>query len=391
MKAILIVLDSVGIGEAPDADQYDDVGSATVPHTSRAVGGLNLPILEQLGLGNTTKLLPHGLPIIGVPPTHQPHASYGAMQELSQGKDTITGHWEIAGLEMNPGFELFPPDYPSFPPEIIEPFEQRTGRKVIGNKAINGTQVIAELGEQQMKEGSLIVYTSADSVFQVAAHETCVSLDALYDACKIAREICDAYRIGRVIARPFTGEPGNFTRTKKRKDFAFKPTEKTILERLFEAECPVYAVGKIADIYSNRGITEAYRTGDNLTSQTEVERLNREHKDGFIFANFIDFDMLYGHRRDPQGYARCMEQTDQWLGGFLETLKDGDLLILGADHGNDPTFKGSDHTREYVPLLVFQPGKPTKNLGIRHGFMDIAQSIADFFGTDPMPRGHSFL
>ena len=391
MKAILIVLDSVGVGEAPDADQYDDVGCATLPHLARAVGGIHVPTLQRLGLGNITPLLPHGLPIHGVPPTETPEASYGAMQELSQGKDTITGHWEIAGLEMNPGFDLFPPGPPSFPQEIIEPFEQRTGRKVIGNKAASGTAVIEELGELQMKENALIVYTSADSVFQIAAHEDVVSVDELYNACDIAREICDPYRVGRVIARPFVGEPGNFTRTKNRKDYAFKPTEPTILERLTEADIPVYAVGKITDIYAHRGITESDHTGDNLASQAATKRFHKEHKDGFIFANFIDFDMLYGHRRDPEGYARCVEQTDQWLAGFLDTLNNGDLLIVTADHGNDPTFKGSDHTREYVPLLVIEPGKPSRNLGIRNGFMDVAQSLASFFGIDPMPRGTSFL
>jgi len=391
MKAILIVLDSVGIGEAPDADQYGDEGAATLPHLARAAGGIHVPTLQRLGLGNITPLLPEGLPIHGVPPAADPQASYGAMQELSQGKDTITGHWELAGLEMVPGFNLFPPNHPSFPPEIIEPFEQRTGRTVIGNQAASGTEVIIKLGEQHMREGAWIVYTSADSVFQIAAHEDVVPLDELYKACAVAREICDPYRIGRVIARPFTGSPGAFTRTQNRRDYAYTPTKPTVLERLKEAHIPVYAVGKITDIFSHRGITESNHTGDNLSSQAAVEAFHRDHSDGFIFANFIDFDMIYGHRRDPEGYAKCLEQTDAWLAGFLETLQEGDLLIVTADHGNDPTFTGSDHTREYVPLLVIQPGKPSRNLCIRNGFMDVAQSVADFFGIDPMPVGTSFL
>lgn len=391
MKAILVVLDSVGIGEAPDADVYDDIGSGTLPHIAEAVGGLSLPFFESLGLGNIPGLLPDGKIINGVAPTDQPGASFGAMQEVSEGKDTITGHWELAGIEMNPGFSLFPPEPPSFPAELIKPFVEQTGRDIIGNKAASGTGIIAELGEEHMKSGKWIAYTSADSVFQIAAHTGVIPLEELYRACEIARELCDPYRIGRVIARPFTGEPGAFERTKERRDYAFQPTEPLILERVKDAGIPVYAVGKIEDIYAHRGITEADHTGNTETSQEAVARYTRDKENGFIIANFIDFDMIYGHRRDPQGYANALIQTDAFFAEYVNLLTEEDLLIITADHGNDPTFKGTDHTREYVPLLVYQKNRPSRNLGMRTGFFDVAQSIADYFGIDPMPKGRSFL
>lgn len=391
MKCILIVLDSVGIGYAPDAAAFGDEGAATLPHIAAAVGGLNVPTLESLGLGNILPMTKQPLAIKGVSPVAAPKASFGAMRELSEGKDTITGHWEIGGLEMNPGFHVFPPGPPSFPAEMIAEFEKRTGRKSIGNKAASGTGIIDELGERSMREGAWIVYTSADSVFQIAANIDVIPLKDLYHACDVARELCDPYRVGRVIARPFRGTPGNFHRTEDRRDYAFKPSEPTILERVHAAGIPVYAVGKIEDIFAHRGITESDHTGNNLSSQKTVERFTREKPNGFIFANFIDFDMLYGHRRDPQGYANCILQTDAWLANYLPLVGPQDLLIITADHGNDPTHKGSDHTREIVPLLVYQPGRPARDLGIRHGYFDIAQSIAHFFGIQPLPRGTSFL
>lgn len=391
MKAILIILDSVGIGSAPDAAKYGDAGSATLPHIAERVGGLKLPTLQSMGLGNIPALLKEGKPIKGVAPVEKPLASYGAMQEVSDGKDTVTGHWEIAGLEINPGFHLFPLDYPSFPPELVEEFEKRTGRKIIGNKAASGTVIIDELAEEHMRTGAWIAYTSADSVFQLAAHEEIIPIAEQYRGCEIAREICDRYKVGRVIARPFVGKPGAFKRTENRRDFAFKPEEPTILERLKDAGVPVYAVGKIEDIFAHRGITESSHTGNNITSQEQVAAWTREKPKGFIFTNYIDFDMLFGHRRDAEGYARSLEQTDQWLAGYLPTLGKDDVVIITADHGNDPTYKGSDHTRECVPLIVYQPGRPGKNLGVRVGFYDIAQSLASFFGIDPMPRGVSFL
>lgn len=391
MRVFLIVLDSVGIGHAPDAAAYGDEGSATLPHIAEAVGGLTLPTFQKLGLGNIPPITPRPFPIVGVPPAENPLASYGAMREVSQGKDTITGHWEIGGLLLQPGFHLFPPGPPSFPNELVAAFEKETGRKILGNKSASGVGIIEELGEQSSHEGKWIAYTSADSVFQIAANIDVIPLQELYKACEIARRLCDPYRVGRVIARPFRGKAGAFTRTEDRRDYAYQPDEPTILERLHSAGIPVYAVGKIEDIFAHRGITKSDHTGNNRASQQTVERFAVEMKRGFLFANFIDFDMLYGHRRDPRGYADCLVQTDQWLAKFLPTLTTSDTLIITADHGNDPTYKGTDHTREIVPLLVYQPGRGAVNFGVREGYFDIAQSVATLFGIDPLPRGRSFL
>jgi phosphopentomutase len=391
LRVILIVLDSVGIGSAPDAAAYDDAGSATLQHTAQAAGGLSAPTLQRLGLGNIPALLPEASPIQGVPPAAEPSASFGAMQEVSEGKDTITGHWELAGLEMVPGFTLFPEGPPSFPDEIIGPFREQTGRPVLGNLAASGTGMIQELGDEALRRGAYIVYTSADSVFQIAAHTGAIPLEELYEACRVARRLCDPYRVGRVIARPFVGEDGRFTRTRDRRDFSLEPAEPTVLQRLTAAGVPVYCVGKLEDIFARRGITESNHTGDTASSQHAVEQFVHQADHGLIFANFIDFDMLYGHRRDPEGYARAIEQTDDWLAGFLPRLAPTDTLIITADHGNDPTFKGTDHTREYVPLLVHEPGRGGESLGVRLGFYDVAQSLARRFGIEPMPRGRNFL
>jgi phosphopentomutase len=391
MKVVLIVLDSVGVGYAPDASDYDDTGAATLPNIAKAVQGLNLPVMQSLGLGNIPPLLEGSPAIDGVVPADRPLASFGAMIEQSQGKDTITGHWEIIGLELNPGFHAFPPGPPSFPAEMVRAFVEKTGRGILGDKAASGTAIIDEFGARHMEEKKWIVYTSADSVFQIAAHEDIIPIEELYRACEIARELCDPYRVGRVIARPFTGAPGNFKRTERRRDYAFQPDEPTLLEKLTEAGHPVYAVGKIEDIVAHRGITESNHTGNTIDSQRAVEDFMTRPGDGLIFANFIDFDMIYGHRRDPDGYAKALVQTDQWLENFLPKLGEEDILIITADHGNDPTYKGTDHTREAVPLLVYRPGQPSLNLGVRQGYYDIAQTIAQTFGIAPMPRGKSFL
>jgi phosphopentomutase len=390
VRAVLIVLDSCGIGAAPDAAEYGDEGAATIPHTAEAVGGLRLPVLASLGLGNIPALRGAG-PILGVPPAEAPRASYGAMQERSQGKDTVTGHWEIGGLLMRPGFALFPPDPPSFPPDLIAEFERRTGRAVMGNRAANGVAIMNELGAEHLRSGAWILYTSADSVFQLCAHEEVVPLPEFYRGCEIARELCDPYRVGRVIARPFVGTPGAFHRTENRRDFAYRPSEPTILEHLVSAGLDVCAVGKIEDIFAHRGITRSNHTGNNRDSQGAVEGFLSGLDRGLVFANFIDFDMLHGHMRDAPGYAAALEQVDGWLGGFLPSLRADDLLILTADHGNDPTFKGNDHTREHVPLLAYRPGRPGRSLGIRDGFMDVAASLATFFGIPAPSRGTSFL
>ena len=389
-RVFLIVLDSVGIGTAPDASDYDDCGAATLQHCAQACGGLNLPTFESLGLANILSLLPVDQgPITGIHSVIEPLASFGAMRERSEGKDTITGHWEIAGLELIPGMHLFPRTVPTFPGEIMDALAAATGRRLLGNRHASGTVIINELGEEALQTGALICYTSADSVFQIAAHTDVVPLDALYKACETARTLCDPYRVGRVIARPFTGAPGKFKRTKDRIDYAYATEEPTLLQHLHQNDVPVYSVGKIEDIFARRGITESWHTAENASSMKQMRTLIHELDHGFVFANFIDYDMLYGHRRDSAGYGRCLEETDDWLAQILPVLRPNDLLILTADHGNDPVFKGSDHTREHVPLLILQPGQPGKSLGIRDGFFDLAQTVAQAFSVPPMKRGTS--
>jgi phosphopentomutase len=392
MRAFLIVLDSVGIGEAPDAAAYGDVGANTLGHMAAAVGGLKTPTLQRLGLGNIPALLPSGMPIAGCPPAAVPLASFGAMRERSQGKDTTTGHWEMAGLWLEHGFAVFPHAAPSFPPELLEPFVQRTARHVIGNKAASGLAIIDELGPQQMKTGAWIVYTSADSVFQIAAHEEVIPLAELYRGCEIARELCDPHRIGRVIARPFVGRPGAFRRTENRRDFSYPLPEPTLLDRLSGAGVHTVTVGKLDDVFAGRGIDEKVHVENNADAQSAVIALAAARPGPlFVFANLIDFDMLYGHRRDAAGYAGALSRADAFLGDLVNRLGPDDAMLITADHGNDPTFRGSDHTREYVPLLSYRPGQIGRSLGIRDGFYDIARSLCGYFGLPPMPRGAAFL
>ncbi len=388
-RAILIVLDSAGIGEAPDAALYNDVGANTFANLAKANGGINLPAMQNMGLGNIPDILPTGKPIPGVPANNSPIASYGALQEKSMGKDTTTGHWEMAGIMLERGFTILPQEYPSFPPELIAEFEKKTGRKVIGNKAASGTEIIAELGERQMKEGCWIVYTSADSVFQLAAHEDIIPLEETYKACEIARELCNPLYIGRVIARPYIGTPGNFTRTDNRKDFSFPIPEPTILDRLSSNGVDVTTVGKIDDIFDHQGMTKICHSENNHDAKNDLIQLIKNNQRGLIFVNFIDFDMLYGHRRNPQGYAQALEDIDIYFSKLIPMLDDDDILMITADHGNDPTFHGTDHTREYVPLLLYRRKTPPANIGIRQGFYDIAQTLASFFNISPMPRGKS--
>lgn len=391
MKVILIILDSVGIGESPDAADYGDEGANTLAHIAEYTEGINIPFLQEMGIGNIPTLIASGYPVQGVPPVPCPSASFGAMHEMSQGKDTTTGHWEIAGIELKQGFHIFPKGPPSFPAELMLALEKQTSRKIIGNKAASGTKIIDELGPRQMEEGCWIMYTSADSVLQIAAHEKVISLEELYGACEIARKLCDAYNVGRIIARPYIGKPGSFQRTENRRDYSCPPPEPTVLDNLTNAGIAVYAVGKIEDIFVRRGITQSFHTGNNNESQAKVMELVKQNISGLIFANFIDFDMLYGHRRDADGYARALQLTDSFFGELIPELDNSDILIITADHGNDPTFRGTDHTREYVPLLVYQPSRPGYCLGIRQGFYDVAQSLASAFHIRPMPRGISFL
>lgn len=383
-RICLIVLDSVGIGELPDAPSFGDSGSHTLGHIAERNAGFSLPHLQQYGLGNIA-------PLERIEPAARPLASYGKMAEVSVGKDTMTGHWEIMGLKVEIPFNVFPD---GFPAELIERFEKETGRKVIGNKPASGTEILEELGEEQMKTGAWIVYTSADSVFQLAAHEEIIPLEELYRACEIARKLTleDPYAVGRVIARPYIGKPGEFKRTPNRHDYAVKPPEPTVMNHLRDAGLDCIAIGKINDIYSGEGVTEARPTKSNLDGiQATIEHMQKPFH-GLLFTNLVDFDSLYGHRRDPAGYAKALEEFDAWLPKLQQCIGPDDLLILTADHGNDPVHHGTDHTREYVPLLVYSPALQSPvNLGVRGTFADVGATIADNFGVTSTGRGTSFL
>ncbi|MCS3917925.1 phosphopentomutase [Fervidibacter sacchari] len=382
-RAILFVLDGVGIGELPDAADYGDEGSNTLANMAKAVGGLNLPNLQRMGLGNIER-------IEGVPPAEKPIACYGKMREVSAGKDTTTGHWEIAGVIREKPF----PTYPNgFPPEIIEAFEKAIGRKVLGNKPASGTAIIEELGEEHLRTGYPIVYTSADSVFQIAAHEEIVPVEQLYEWCRIAREILRGeHEVARVIARPFIGTPGNFKRTPRRRDFSVPPPYPTLLDALTEAGLKVVTVGKIDDIFAGRGVTFAIHTSDNRDGMQQVETLAVQGDFDFLWCTLVDFDTVYGHRNNPQGFAQALKEFDEWLGNFLPKLMGGDLLIITADHGNDPTTPSTDHSREYVPLLIWTPSlKEGKPLGVRQTFADVAATIADWLKVEWRGAGKSCL
>lgn len=380
----LIVLDSVGIGEAPDAADFDDIGSDTLGHIARECGGLNMPNMAALGLSNIRE-------IEGVPAADKPRAYYTKMQEASNGKDTMTGHWEIMGLYIDTPFRVFPD---GFPDELIQRIEAKTGRKVIGNKPASGTEIIEELGEEHVKTGALIIYTSADSVLQIAAHEDVVPLKELYEICEFCREITleDPYMLGRIIARPFTGEVGSFKRTANRHDYALKPFGRTTMNEMKDAGLEVIALGKISDIFDGEGITKAVRTVSNMDGMDKMVQTMDDSFKGLSFINLVDFDAVYGHRRDPKGYGQALEDYDQRLPEVFEKMTNDDLLIITADHGNDPTYKGTDHTREYVPLLVYSPRfAEGKELPLRKTFADIGATVADNFGVKLPEHGISFL
>ncbi|AQQ53663.1 phosphopentomutase [Planococcus lenghuensis] len=380
----LVVLDSVGIGEAPDAEAFGDIGANTLGHTAEAAGGLALPNLERMGLANI-------VPVQGVTPADQPTAHFGKMQEASVGKDTMTGHWEIMGLNIDTPFKVYPE---GFPQDLIQKLEERTGRKVIGNKPASGTAIIDELGEEHLKTGALIVYTSADPVLQIAAHEEIIPLDELYRICEIARELTlePEYLVGRVIARPFIGEPGAFKRTSNRHDYALAPFSRTVMNELQDGGFDVIALGKINDIYNGAGVTDATRTTDNMDGVDKLVKTVGQDFSGLSFLNLVDFDAVYGHRRDARGYAEALEAFDRRLPEVTEQLGEEDLLIITADHGNDPTFEGTDHTREYVPLLAYSPRFTSGgDLGLRRTFADIGATIADNFSVAPPEFGTSFM
>ena len=369
-RAIIIVLDSVGIGALPDATEFGDAGVNTLGHIAESVGGLELPNLQRLGLGNIGQFE-------GVAPVTSPEGSFGRMLEASRGKDTIIGHWEMVGVITEKALPVFPE---GFPPEMVRQFLEVSGcRNILGNKAASGTAIIEELGELHVKTGHPIVYTSADSVFQIAAHEEIISVDQLYTICEAARRMCDDYMVGRVIARPFVGTEGAFQRTPRRKDFPLKPPHATALDILKENGLPVMGIGKIEDIFAGQGITRAIHTKDNSDGMRVLLEELSITMSGLIFANLVDFDMKFGHRRDPAGYAGALELFDKELGVLLERLTDNDLLILCADHGCDPTHIGSDHTREAVPLLVYSKTMEAKDLGTRRTFSDIGATVLKLF------------
>jgi phosphopentomutase len=380
-RVIWIVLDSVGVGEMPDAAAYGDAGSDTLGNIVR-LRGVNVPNLCALGLGNLK-------PMPRLPKSGHPEAAYGRCTLASPGKDTTTGHWEMAGIHLAKPFPLFPN---GFPPAVMDEFERRTGRKAIGNKAASGTEIIKELGEEHMRTGSPIVYTSADSVFQIAAHEGVIPLAELYRMCETARSILRGpYEVGRVIARPFEGTPGAFQRTANRHDYAVPPPNGMLLDQLADKKVPVYSVGKIFDVFLGRGIGGHVTTKSNADGMAKTLEEMRRFDAGLIFVNLVDFDQQYGHRNDVEGYARAIEEFDAWLPQFRAAMRADDLAILTADHGCDPTTPSTDHSREYTPLLVFGAhAKPGVDLGLRATLSDIGQTVAENFSTS-IENGTSFL
>jgi phosphopentomutase len=381
-RAIVIVLDSAGCGELPDAAAYGDVGSNTLANVARRVK-LHIPALRALGLGEIVRLR-------DIEPVDAPAAAIGRMAEASAGKDSVTGHWELMGVVLDRPFPVFPS---GFPPDVIAEFERRISRRTLGNTVASGTAIIEVLGAEHVRTGSPIVYTSADSVFQIAAHEQVIPLEELYRICETAYTlVCEGLGVGRVIARPFAGAPGAFSRTANRRDFARPPTGETLLDRLTAAGAPVVAVGKIEDLFAGRGISRAVHTASDDEGVDGVEQAMEDSRRGFIFANLVDFDTKYGHRNDVAGYAANLERFDARLSELLTKLAPDDLFVLTADHGNDPTTPSTDHSREYVPLLV--TGRRVRagmQLGTRATFADLGQTLAEAFGVGRLAHGTSFL
>ncbi len=383
-KIHVVVMDSVGIGEAPDAANFGDVGAHTLGHIAEKMNGLTMPVMESMGLANIE-------PLQGMQATNEPKAYYGKMQEASVGKDTMTGHWEIMGLNIDKPFKVYPD---GFPAELIAELEKRTGRKVLCNQPASGTQVIEDFGKEHMETGAIIVYTSADPVLQIAAHEEIIPLEELYKICEIARELTlqPEYLVGRVIARPFIGTPGDFSRTSNRHDYALKPFGRTTMNVLKDAGLDVIAIGKISDIFNGEGVTDAVRTKNNTDGMDKFAEVVRRDFHGMSFLNLVDFDANFGHRRDPLGYGQALEEFDARLTEVTSAMSEDDLLIITADHGNDPTFHGTDHTREYVPLIVYSPRfNGGAELELRETFADIAATVAENFQVEAPAFGKSFL
>jgi phosphopentomutase len=379
-RVFLIVLDSVGIGELPDAAAYGDQGSNTVGNIARAVG-LRVPALRSLGLDRVVDL-------DGAAPA-PPVGAYGRMAERSPGKDSVTGHWELMGLIVDRAFPVFPD---GFPPDLIAEFERRIGRRTIGNKVASGTVIIDELGEEHRRTGAPIVYTSADSVFQIAAHEDVIPVVELYRICEVAFDlVVRGHGVGRVIARPFVGRPGSFMRTARRHDYAVEPFGETLLDRLTHAGLPVVSIGKVKDLFAGRGITRATSTTSDAHGMDVLMQEVAQPGRGLVFANLVDFDSSFGHRNDPAGYAANLERFDARLAALLPALRDDELLVVTADHGNDPTTPSTDHSREHVPVFVVgRTVAPGIDLGRRETFADLAQTLADVFGVGTLAHGRSF-
>ena len=381
-RVVLIVLDSCGVGELPDAFKYGDQGSNTLVNTAKAVGELHLPNLQRLGLGNIAS-------ISGVESQKEPLASYGKMAEVSPGKDSTSGHWEMTGVILKTPFPVYPQ---GFPEELIKRFEKAIGTEVLGNKPASGTEIIKELGEEHLRTGKPIVYTSADSVFQIAAHEEKIPVPRLYEICQIARELLTGENgVARVIARPFVGKPGSFKRTDRRKDFSLPPPERTILDILREKKVKIIGIGKINDLFAGRGIARSIHTIDNMDAMDKLVQAMNEEKEGLIFINLVDFDMVWGHRNDIQGFAKGLEDFDRRLKEVLGLLQIHDVLIITADHGCDPTTTSTDHSREYVPLLVRgEILRKGVDLGTRRSFSDVSATLADIFKIQGTGKGESF-
>ena len=376
-RIFLVVIDSLGIGAMKDAAEYGDAGADTLGHIDQTVKELKLPAMEKLGLGNLCTLS-------HVAPSDHPLGYYARLNEASLGKDTMTGHWEMMGLHITPPFKTFTEH--GFPPELIHELEERTGHKIVGNRSESGTKILDDLGEHQIRTGDMIVYTSADSVLQIAGHEETFGLDELYRCCEIAREITmkDEWKVGRVIARPYVGrKKGEFKRTPNRHDYAVSPFGKTALDILKDAGYDVISVGKIADIFNNQGITEKYHSDSSVQGMEQTIEIAKRDFHGLTFVNLVDFDALWGHRRNPEGYGRELEKFDEKLTQLLPLIREDDLLMITADHGNDPTYTGTDHTREQTPLLIYSPGLKGGQLPVQDTFAVSGATILDNFGLSP--------
>ena len=383
-RVIIFVLDGVGAGAAPDAEQYGDLGSNSLSNTAQAVGGLKLPNLETMGFGRIT-------PMIGVKPVDPASGSFGKLTPRSAGKDSVTGHWELMGIYLEKPFPVFPE---GFPPDVIEKFKELTGLDVLANKPASGTAIIQEYGEEHMRTGKPIVYTSADSVFQIAAHEDIIPIDRQYELCKISREmLVGEYGVGRVIARPFIGErAGEFQRTSRRHDYPRFPETDTIMDKLISTGYSVYATGKIDDLFGKRGISVTNHTTNNHDSVIAAIEFLQKDFEGLLFVNLIEFDQIYGHRNDARGYADALEEFDSFIPQIKADMREGDIAILVSDHGVDPTTESTDHSREYSPLLIFgSQVKENVNLGVRGSFADVGATIAEIFSLEPPQIGQSFL